>query len=203
MNELVERAATAPSLRQMSTAELKAELGRALEVTAANLLHLARLWRELERRGEDMTQLRAGLRAFLPAIADGRLDAQAAVQFAGNLTMLRALGSQPLSVQRRLAAGRPVKVLTFVDGEWREEDRRCDDLSAAEIRQVFNAGAIRTVDEQRRIVGSAAPTRITKKSKGLRVRLTDQEAVDLEKKAAAEGLSVQAFAMARLFGPPQ
>lgn len=200
MNQIVERPLAAVGLREMSVEELKHELGRALEVTADNLLYLARLWRELERRGEDLSQLRAGLRAFLPAIADGRLDAQAAVQFAGNLTMLRALAAQPLSVQRRLAEGKRVTVLTMVDGEWKEERRRGDELSVSEIRQVFHAGAMRSIEEQRRLIGDGGPPAVTKRSKSLRLRLTAEESARLEVEADAAGLSIHAFAMAKIFG---
>ena len=44
-----------------TTAELRAGLAQALEVTARHLTYLAALWRELERRGEDLSGLRGGV----------------------------------------------------------------------------------------------------------------------------------------------
>lgn len=145
------------NLADFTADELRQELAKALEITADNLVWLARLWKELENRGEDLRELRTGLRTFLPQIADGSLDAQAAVQFAGNLTMLRALATMPIKEQRRLASGSRVPVVTIRGDKLVTRHMTADELSAKTIRQVFTGGRQRSESEQRAIIATITP----------------------------------------------
>ena len=61
----------------LDTAELRAELASAIGLTAKHLLHLAAIWAELEHRGEDLTDLRTGIGAYLPEIAAGSVVPEA------------------------------------------------------------------------------------------------------------------------------
>ena len=146
------------NLEDVTTEQLRVELARALEVTAENLLWLARLWRELERRGEDLRELRSGIRTFLPLIADGRLDAQTAVQFAGNVIMLRALATLPIKEQKRIAAGGKIDVVMIRDKQPVTRAMRGDDMSVKMIRQVFAAGRTRSEEEQRALLTMLNPS---------------------------------------------
>lgn len=181
------------NLADLSTDDLRKELAQALEVTADNLVWLARLWRELERRGEDLRELRTGLRNFLPLIADGKLDAQAAVQFAGNLTMLRALGSLPIAEQRRIAAGGTVKAVLVRDGEISIKAMRADEMRAGMIRQVFATGRVRSEDEQRLIVTTLHPERVKQAGKKQRVSVDADRLTLWRRVAAKRGIGVEAL----------
>src|SRR5882724_9369466 len=75
----------AQTLRDMDNDTLRRELSRALTVSAEHLIYLAQVWRELERRGEDLSDLRSGLGAYLPLIASGRLAAEAVVRLPANI----------------------------------------------------------------------------------------------------------------------
>lgn len=142
---------TVPPARELSaatTAELRAELARGLVLTAEHLLRLGMIWGELERRGEDLSDLREGLAEWLPKIATGRLAAEAVVAFATKRMILRALEGVPLDRQRALAAGEPVEVIdpNTTDGTLSAPLAR---LPAAAIRLVFADGEIRSAKSQR------------------------------------------------------
>src|SRR6516162_3956035 len=95
------------ALTAASTEELRAELARGLTMTAAVLTRLGAVWAELERRGEDLADLRQGLARTLPLIASGLLAAEAVVAFAGRPLVLRCLEGVALDQQRAMAAGEP------------------------------------------------------------------------------------------------
>lgn len=135
-------------LASVSTSELRTELARGLTLTADTLYRLGLIWQELERRGEDLSDLRHGLARTLPLIAAGRLAAEAVVAFAGRPLLLRAIEGVPLDRQRSLAAGEPVHVIdpTAPDAV---QQMPLAVLPAAAVRLVFGDGEIRSPDAQR------------------------------------------------------
>lgn len=153
-------------IRSLDTPTLRAELSRALTITAQGLAYLAAVWAELERRGEDLSDLRHGLAEYLPRIADGTLAAEAVVAFAGQRTLLRRVAMLPLDEQRRLAAGERVPVWVpsddGTDGTTRELPLSA--LTARQVAVVFDEdGRIRTPIEQRQLQ-SRTVTRRTRDS---------------------------------------
>lgn len=135
-------------LTEVSTPDLRAALARGLELTAETLTRLAMIWGELERRGEDLSDLRRGMGRLLPLIASGRLAAEAVVAFAGRPAVLRALDGLPLTEQRHLAAGEPLDV---VDPTNPQEINRVPValLPAPTVALVIFEGHVRSVQEQR------------------------------------------------------
>lgn len=144
---------TTPQLANLSTQLLREELARALTLSAQTLQRLAIIWQELERRGEDLSDLRTGLASYLPLIAAGQLDAEVVVRFAGNKTLLGSISRLPVSEQHRLATGGNVEILTFAeDGSEIVTPVPAHALSATQARQIFADGWIRKPDEQRAVV---------------------------------------------------
>lgn len=90
------------NIASISTEDLKAELAKALQITAEHIWRLALIWRELERRGEDLSHLRSGLGAYLAPVAYGRLLPEAVVRLAGNRTALKAVALLAPDEQRRV-----------------------------------------------------------------------------------------------------
>jgi hypothetical protein len=135
-------------LHQMTTPELRAELVRGLSMTAEGLVRMSAVWRELEDRGEDLSDLRHGIATFLPLIAAGRLAPEAVVAFASRRSVLRALEGLPLDEQRRLAAG---GLLAVIDPSRPGEviETRLDLLPSSALALVFDDGAIRPPQLQR------------------------------------------------------
>lgn len=161
-----------PELLAMSTEQLRSELARSLQLSADQLLHLAAVWRELERRGEDLSDLRSGMGGYLPMIASGRLSADAVVKFAGQTTLLRALADLPLEQQAAIVADQPLPVISLdASGNTRVSELPAYSLTAAQIRQVFAPGRLRDAREQEAVLvqtitrkraarATAAPPRI-------------------------------------------
>lgn len=140
-------------LANLSTQSLRDELARALTLSAHTLQRLAIIWQELERRGEDLSDLRTGLASYLPLIAAGQLDAEVVVRFAGNKTLLGSISRLPVSEQHRLATGGNVEILTFAeDGSEIITPVPAHALSATQARQIFADGWIRNPEEQRAVV---------------------------------------------------
>lgn len=137
----------------LSTTDLRAELAAGLTLTAQTLMRLAFVWAELERRGEDLSDLRRGIAATLPLIAAGTLAAEAVVAFAGRPSLMRAMIGLPLERQRAIAAGEPVQLVTAAgDGEYAVKPMPAIALTAAQVRQVFSVGEIRDADEQEAVI---------------------------------------------------
>ncbi len=143
---------TAYELNNMSVQQLRAELARSLTMSAQHLAYLATIWSELEKRGEDLSDLRTGLAVYLPQIAAGRLDASAVIRFAGQPTVLRSISTLPLDEQRALAEGKSVEVLTIGhDGGYTATSMPAYALTATQARMVFDTEKIRSITEQRAI----------------------------------------------------
>lgn len=146
--EIVEKSSAA--LAVMSTAELKDELGRTLEVTARHLTYLAAVWQELERRGENMSHLRSGLWAYMSAIAAGQLRAEIVVQYAGHAMLLRKLSALPIAEQDKLLSDNTVAFVEYDGKNFEERRTPITHLKAHQIAQVIGSDHIRSTDEQRR-----------------------------------------------------
>lgn len=137
-------------LEQMDNQALFNELRQATAITASNLVYMAKIWGQLESRGVDMAPFRSGLLRFLPMIASGQLVPEAVIKFAGNMTLLNNVGKLPPAQQKALAEGEPVPVVDAKTGMVRE--RKAEELSAKEARQVFAVnGKLRDVEQQRRL----------------------------------------------------
>lgn len=135
-----------------TTSFLRDELARGLTLTADTLTRLGAIWAELERRGEDLSDLRAGLARTLPLIASGRLAAEAVVAFAGRPLVLRCLEGVPVEEQRRLADGAPIPV--YLPGEDAPQSLPVSRIPSAAITRVIADGMIRTPAEQRMAIKS-------------------------------------------------
>lgn len=137
-----------PDLAEVATADLRAELARGLSLTAQTLMRLGMIWAELERRGEDLSDLKYGLARTLPLIASGRLAAEAVLAFANRPALLRALEGVPLVEQRAFAAGKNVAVIDPADPQAIQE-MPLERLPAAAVRLVFSEGEVRPPQAQR------------------------------------------------------
>lgn len=141
---------TVPELQQMSTQTLRAELAQSLTMTARHLRRLAVIWRELESRGEDLTDLRTGLAIYLPQVASGQLSADAVIRYAGQPLLLRSIATLPPQDQDRLAAGQTVEVLSAgPDGTWTTTRISAHAITASQARLLIGPGHIRSTEEQR------------------------------------------------------
>lgn len=154
---------TVADVRSMPTSNLRAELARALEITAHHLHHLAAVWRELENRGEDLSHLRSGLWSYMPLIAAGRLRAELVVQYAGHALLLRQLAGLVPEEQDRLLRDPVVTVVEMEGTEWVERQMPVTRLRATQLRQVLS-GHIRSPLEQRRTAATRALGRSTASS---------------------------------------
>lgn len=95
----------------VTTADLRRALDQQIAVTAHHVARLATIWRELERRGEDLAEYRAGIGQYLSAVASGRLLPDAVVRLAGNRPALRAMALLSSDEQKRILDAGHVRVL--------------------------------------------------------------------------------------------
>lgn len=153
MNEIIpatDAGAAARAIVAMNTSELRAELAAQLTITAQNLLRLAAIWRELERRGENLADLRGGLWTYMPMIADGRLRAELVIRLAGHTMLLRRLTALTPAQQDELLRDETV-ILVEYDGEAFSERRvPVTHLRSTEVSQVIGDEGIRPPEAQRR-----------------------------------------------------
>lgn len=180
----------------LPTTELRAELSRALKITAEGLSYLAFVWTELERRGEDLSDLRSGLAEYLPQIAAGRLAPEAVVQFAGQKSVIRRVMNMPLDEQVRLAHGEPIPVITKGEEGPIERQLPVRALTASQVAQVFDGfGRVRTPIEQRQYINQKTPRTVSPvPTSSRRAEITGALAAisddDLRKLASARGFTL-------------
>lgn len=175
-------------LATVPTETLRGELSRMLTITADHLVYLAAIWRELERRGEDLSDLRSGLAVYFPMIASRHLDAEAVVRFAGNRSVLSAVATLPMDEQRRLAKGGTVPVVfAHDDGQYITQKIPAAHLKPAQVKLVFDAGRIRTISEQQTLV---EPTQQQAQKRTVPVKLSGEEHRALKIMAAETGKTI-------------
>lgn len=137
------------TLSTLSTQELRSELNRALDMTAAHLRRLAAIVRLLEERGEDLSDLRLGLLGYLRQIAWGRLLPEIVVRYAEFPSALRAIAALPPPDQERFARGDGVPLI--VRREDGSTDKRMADplrITGEQVRQLFGPRGLRDEAEQ-------------------------------------------------------
>ena len=151
-------AASAADLASATTEELRRELAAALEVTAHQLLRLASIVAELERRGEDLAGLKLGLLGYLRRIAAGQLLPELVVLYQGSPAVLRAASMLPPADQRRLASGEPFElVVPRPDGHgWDTRLVEPSWLRPSQLRQLIGPAGIRPAGEQIALLESRA-----------------------------------------------
>ncbi len=173
------------ALSSLSTADLRARLAEAIQITAERLAQMAAIWAELERRGEDLSDLRRGIGHYLPLVAAGHLAAEAVVAFAGSKTLLKALATLPLAEQRRLAAGGlvPLAVQTADGVEIRNVPPV--QIPARMVPSIIAQGHVRSGDEQTALLGLAPSKAARRKSGPAAVRLSpDRQSIMIGRKKA-------------------
>lgn len=155
--EIVPRASEAAELdiRHTDTAVLREALYDAIGVTVSAIRRVAAIWTELERRGEDLSDVRFALAGYMRAVQAGRLLPEAVAQLAGRRRTLDAVASLPVEEQRRLIKGEAIEVA----GMDRVRRKTLDEMTFPEIARVIRDGMIRTADEQRASIERMAARR--------------------------------------------
>lgn len=189
-------------ISSVPTADLRKELAANIGVTAKALARMAVIWGELERRGEDLSSLRSGLMAYMPAIAAGELLPEAVVRCAGQMTVLKMLSGLPLDQQQRLLEkGVPVLELDSATGTTVAEQVPVERLTLAQARRALAAGHVREPAEQAALLlPRAKSAAATVRGKEVTLRLTQEEYRKLRERAAAAGKRVPVFVREQVLG---
>lgn len=143
-------------LSRMTVDDLRQELAMSVTITAENLYYMGMVWRELECRGEDLSELRAGIGAYLPMIATGRLKAEAVVRYAGKAMLLSRMAELPMEEQEKLLEDDEIEVAEIIDGEVEVRTTSLSDVRADQLRVVFGPVGVRNIEQQKKLVQAVA-----------------------------------------------
>ncbi len=182
------------------TEQLRQELMQAIGITARTLGYLAQVWAELERRGEDLSDLRSGLMVYLPLIAEGRLDPELVVRCAGQAGLLKAAAEVPLEEQRRMLEHGVALLEAGDDGSVAEVLRPVERLTAPEVRRVFAGSTIRRPAEQAKLIAPEPVKKRAARAVIVKVRLSKAEYERLRKAAVAKGQQANTLARDIILG---
>jgi hypothetical protein len=207
------------SLGSMTVEELRRELASSMELSAAHLVHLAAIWQELERRGEDLSALRTGMATYLPLIARGELNAHLVVRYAGRTMLLRHLAALPSDAQEKIVKNDEVDIVDFVDGDFVETRAPLASLESRQLRYVIT-DHIHSPQEQREIIVKRRPRqhrseilrqaqklgmRNTRppedaKNRSINILMTDEEWNAFRSFTRAQGVSTGGFTREAILG---
>ena len=186
------------NLTRFSTKILRDELVKALVLSVQHISRLAAIWKELERRGEDLSDLRRGIGVYLKAVASGQLAPDALVAFSGQKTILDRISTLPIDTQRKLAAGDPVKIATDVTGR-SVRSLPVAEMTAAQVKLAISDGKIRDVAEQKAVLEAQikphtlSPTISSTSTAMVPVQFTADDHRTLLAAAMKQGVSIQAL----------
>ncbi|KZX00051.1 hypothetical protein JL49_13195 [Pseudoalteromonas luteoviolacea] len=165
---------------QIATAsndELRNALSAGLAITSKMLAYLAKIWRELENRGEDLKALKSGLAVYLPLIGDEKLDPDVVVKFAGQKTVLNSLITLPIDEQRKLLDDGSIFYVTLTEHNERSvEEIPLTILGSTQAKQVIKDGRIVSPDEQFADLVQQKPARKTRNKRKVARKAVVEEA---------------------------
>lgn len=150
------------ALADLTDEQLVARIGELVLDISHTIIQIGELWREAQRRGIDLTELRSRggqLVTYAAMVASGNLIPEAVMRFAGNVTHLRLLSTLPPNRQRLLVAG-DERIPTALPGN-DEQRSALGDLRADKLNIVFDftRGVFRSVAEQRLLLTTPRQTR--------------------------------------------
>jgi hypothetical protein len=137
-------------LERMSPDQLREELYRCLGFTTMGVRRAARIFKRLEDLGEDVDKLRVSTARFLRLVANGQMLPEVLVRFAGSSVLMGHIARLPLPDQQRVCQGEPVPLVVFsAGGEVTTLQVMPENLTRAQLRQVFALGVIADLAQQR------------------------------------------------------
>lgn len=145
----VEAVPTADEIDKMTTDQMLAILPKLRATATATLWATARIWMRLDAAGVDLDPYRDHLSDLYPAIASGTADIEAVQKFSKNRVVLKKVMELPVTQQRKLAANKPVVVLSRKGDTYTEKAKPAWELTATEARSAIRDGRLRTVEEQK------------------------------------------------------
>ena len=170
--EIVHAAPAAIELQGVDTIALKEQLRSAIGMTETAIVTVATIWRELTRRGEDMSEFRMSLSRFLMPVAEGRLLPRLVVQMSGQTRSLDRLSELPVPVQESLVDGEEIDVYR---GDGRVDRVRLGAMTYSDIALAIRDGRILSADEQRLAHERSQRTRrkVDRRGRPVHISLTD------------------------------
>jgi hypothetical protein len=130
-----------------TTEELYAEFEGLFGRTVTNLIRMAEVVAELERRNADLSRLRCSMVGHLRRIAAKQLLPEAVLAFQFRPAILNSVAQLPVAEQQRLVESPEVEV--YMPGTDATETVELENLHINQARAVFGNGRIRTPAEQR------------------------------------------------------
>lgn len=179
MNEIVNL--DVKTLKAMNTRTLYKELEDFLAVTAKAMTRAAYIWRELERRGEDLTDFKKkGLCAFLPMIADGKLLPEIVIQLNGSKTAISHVSRLlPEAQKAALLNGE----LEIVRDSGSVERVKLEHISPREWERSIDARAGKLIPAKDQVASRTTTTSSAPRNKSLGLNLTIAEFDAIAEKA--------------------
>lgn len=151
-------------LAKLSVDDLRKALIQGLQATAANFLRLAFIVRELEERGDNLSELNSRLLTYLRLIAHGQLSAAVLVKFQGSQLIIEKVAALPMPDQLRLAEGQSIRLVVRDGSSYTHRMVQPLEMTPEQISQAFTRGAIRSEPEQINYLESKSRTAKDSKS---------------------------------------
>lgn len=146
MSDIVESAPPELEMQSLSSDELRRQLNDAIGITETALIRVAAIWRELVRRGEDLSNVKFSLGRFMVPIAEGRLLPSLVVAMSGQTRALERVAELTVTDQQKLVAGDKIHIFR---GGSSADEKALSEMTFGEIALAVGEGRIRYLDEQK------------------------------------------------------
>lgn len=151
LNLIDEKLPAIDSLNTLETNELYSIFAKLVTVSAITLKYMSAIWKELESRGEDLSDLRSGLAEWMPLIAEGKLAAETVIKFSGKRMLLQRLALLSIEKQIEIIGNPDISIVKEDQSQgFIVKNVNISRLGALEILQIFDEThcKIRTQKEQ-------------------------------------------------------
>ena len=140
-------------IKTATSEDLRRLLADSLRLTAERLVFLGAIVQELERRGEDLANLKLGMMRWLRGIASGQLLPEIVVRYSGKQRLLERIAALPVEQQRVLVENPTVPLV--VGSATKHVDALAIPYQA--IDQVFGDGTLHDAESQQIYLASRRP----------------------------------------------
>lgn len=135
-------------IQKLPSEEILSRFELGMKSVSHRLIEVAFYYRELKRRGQDVSRFKGPLIEYLPLITEKKLLPSLLIKFAGQSTLLNCISKLDMETQLQIEKNDSIQLVKRNNDSFSTEAVRLIELHTKYFKQVFNNEKIRTVEQQ-------------------------------------------------------